>query len=74
MIFVVSKRDETARMMGNTYGAGSGAIWLESVSCGGMETSLAECQHDGWGVHNCRHAEDVSISCAMPCTYNRSFF
>ena len=56
-------------MVDNLYGAGAGIIWLESVRCEGKEKSLAECDHEGWGVHNCRPSEDVSISCAMPCRY-----
>jgi len=50
-------------MMNNRYGPGSGPIWLDSVQCTGSETSIADCQHDNWGDHNCVHSEDVSIAC-----------
>ena len=46
------------------YGRGSGPIWLDNVNCTGDETSIAECRHNGWGVDNCDHSEDVSISCS----------
>jgi len=45
------------------FGAGTGAILLDDVNCRGDETSLADCQHGGWGQHNCGHSEDVSIMC-----------
>jgi len=45
------------------YGRGSGEIWLENLRCTGYENSLAECPHNGWGVNNCGHHEDVSIIC-----------
>ena len=47
----------------NHYGPGKGQIWLDDVECIGYESSIAECSHNGWGSHNCRHHEDVSISC-----------
>jgi len=47
----------------NRYGAGSGQIWLDNVTCTGTETNIGGCRHRGWGVHNCRHREDVSVSC-----------
>jgi len=49
--------------LGNLYGAGSGRIWMDNVQCNCMETSITQCQHNGWGRHNCGHNEDVSISC-----------
>jgi len=49
--------------LGNQYGRGSGTIWLDEVECVGYEASIGECRHNAWGVHNCGHGEDVSISC-----------
>ncbi|WAR29391.1 DMBT1-like protein [Mya arenaria] len=43
-------------------GEGSGEIWIDDVKCGGGESSFLECPHDGWGVHNCGHGEDVGFS------------
>jgi len=52
-------------MLNNRYGPGSGTIWLDNVQCTGSESSIANCRHNNWGVHNCNHREDVSISCVQ---------
>ena len=46
-----------------TYGNGSGPIWLSNVQCNGDESSIVVCRHDGWGVNNCKHNQDVGITC-----------
>ena len=47
-----------------SYGAGNGTIWLDNVNCIGSESSLMQCSHSGWRVHNCHHNEDAGIKCS----------
>jgi len=51
------------RQLGNQYGAGTGQIWLDEMTCQGNELTLSSCSHNDWGDNNCSHDEDVSISC-----------
>ncbi|XP_060566618.1 deleted in malignant brain tumors 1 protein-like [Ruditapes philippinarum] len=45
------------------FGEGTIPIHLDDVQCTGTEISLTQCQHRGFGTHNCGHGEDVGISC-----------
>lgn len=45
------------------FGRGTGPIWLDNVRCVGTESSLAECDSNGLGNHNCRHWEDAAVEC-----------
>ena len=47
------------------YGEGSGQIWLDDLNCDGTELSIANCSHNGWGIHNCDHGEDAGVKCAV---------
>ena len=46
------------------FGQGSGKIWLDNVQCQGNESSIVNCRHSPWGVHNCEHREDASVICS----------
>ncbi|XP_026202795.1 deleted in malignant brain tumors 1 protein-like isoform X2 [Anabas testudineus] len=46
------------------FGERSGQIWLDDVDCSGNERSLTECQHNGFGIHNCRHSKDAGVICS----------
>ncbi|KAH3725243.1 hypothetical protein DPMN_051078 [Dreissena polymorpha] len=45
------------------FDEGSGQIWLDDVSCNGTESSIVNCAHSEWGMHNCVHEEDVGVIC-----------
>uniref|UniRef100_A0A8W8JKF0 SRCR domain-containing protein n=1 Tax=Magallana gigas TaxID=29159 RepID=A0A8W8JKF0_MAGGI len=48
---------------GQPFGQGTGHILMDDVRCWGNESSILQCQHSGWGNHNCDHSKDVSINC-----------
>ena len=46
------------------FGEGNGHIWLDNVHCVGNESSIANCQHNGWNDNDCYHYEDASVICS----------
>lgn len=43
----------------------SDVFWLDSVSCLGDETRLADCSHDDWGSEDCGSTEWVALTCEL---------
>ena len=41
-----------------------GPIYIDDVSCRGNELYLANCSHNGVGVHNCNPGEHAGVICA----------
>ncbi|XP_061168027.1 uncharacterized protein LOC133176972 [Saccostrea echinata] len=50
------------------FGPGSGITLLDDVKCQGTEKSISQCRHNGWGINNCEHSEDVGVICDAPST------
>ena len=38
-------------------------IWLDNLNCPYDAVRLTQCTHNGIGVENCYHSEDVYVSC-----------
>jgi len=62
-VVVGKPRSYAGRKLYNRFGASNGQIWLDDVRCRGTETDIDQCSHKTWGVHNCRHREDVAVAC-----------
>ncbi len=55
-------------------GEDSQPIWMDDLECTGNETTVLACLHAGFGNSNCRHREDVSVTCSIPsklCPYRK---
>ena len=63
-MFVVTDNRYVGHVLSNVHVPGSDPIWLDNVVCtDSCLDHLSQCNHSGWGVHNCTHRQDVSIAC-----------
>ena len=68
--FTISSANVVCRELGfvgvvqiESFGPGTGQIWLDEVQCAGNETSIETCSHNEFGVHNCLHSNDAGVVC-----------
>jgi hypothetical protein len=45
------------------FGQGSDPIWMDNVTCNGTESRLVDCPFNGFGINDCSHFEDASVTC-----------
>lgn len=46
-----------------SFGQGTGKIWLDNVTCIGVELALMNCTASSSGVNSCTHAQDAGVRC-----------
>ncbi|XP_019618907.1 PREDICTED: scavenger receptor cysteine-rich type 1 protein M130-like [Branchiostoma belcheri] len=49
--------------VGGDFGEGTGDIWLKSVDCIGVESSIGDCQVLSGSSDDCSHSQDAGVIC-----------
>ena len=47
----------------DTFGEGTGPVWLRNVRCRFYDANLDNCRHDGLNEDSCPHTEDAAVIC-----------
>ena len=66
-VILFTYRSVLPEVIANVFFGGGASfqfIHLDGLRCIGTEPNLLNCTHNGIGVHNCEHSEDVGIICA----------
>ena len=66
-VILFTYRSALPEVIANVFFGGGASfqfIHLDGLRCIGTEPNLLNCTHNGIGVHNCEHSEDVGIICA----------
>lgn len=62
---MLGKPTDNAVAFGEAYfGAGSGTIVFQDITCNGTEADLIHCRHTAMGYAHCNHNEDAGVRCA----------
>lgn len=78
MLFYICNTHDDSSHTGATptdvafFGLGTGPIFLDEIGCTGNETRLLDCPHDGAGIYNCLHFEDIGVRCDQSVTEGQS--
>ena len=43
--------------------ANNNRFWLDNVDCSGNEDNIMDCDHGGWGTHDCAKSEAAKVVC-----------
>ncbi|KAI8489059.1 Angiopoietin 4 [Branchiostoma belcheri] len=49
--------------MGGDFGEGTGDIWLKSINCIGVESSIGDCEILSGSSRDCSHSQDAGVIC-----------
>ena len=49
----------------DSFGQGSGPIWMSELQCRGTEASLEHCPFNSCGDLACTHMQDAAVNCSV---------
>ncbi|XP_033630594.1 uncharacterized protein LOC117292594 [Asterias rubens] len=55
------------------FGRETSQILMDNINCDGNEERLQDCAFPGWGVQNCYHSQDASVTCDTDRSFNNSY-
>ena len=56
------------------YGEGKRSTWIDGFDCNSTEDNVTTCSHNGWGEHNCTHAQDAGVACGKKLCLSSLFY